>query len=386
MTATCDQPAPRPVSAGRSAFYRLPVDTAGSAREAEAHARADQRLRRQRDILRPLGLVVIAAVAIGAINGHPAPGVHGEGLGVAAAARRVRGGARLGCAEQLRRPRLDAAQTLVIAAMGAAGYRARRAAAAGVRPSSPAAQRSGWPSRDCHSPSASRWRLRRPQVSVSPGRSPAARRAAVLAAMLLCALLALVAYFIKQARASQDTAELLLAQLEDAREEQLQDGGGDRSAAGSPPSCTTCSPIRCPVRRSSCKGARKLAERENGEPAGAGRDRACRRARPRRPRQRPSGRRRAPRRGDSRASASSIRSSPSSAKTLHIGRDADVEGEHAPAPGRREPRALPRRPGGAHQRRPLRPGRRNDRRAPLRSGRTSLTVEDRLAAEAGRWR
>ena len=75
----------RPVSAGRTAFYRLPVDTSQSAREAEARARADQRLRRQRDTLRPLGLVVIAAVVIGAINGHPAPGGHGEGLGVAAA-------------------------------------------------------------------------------------------------------------------------------------------------------------------------------------------------------------------------------------------------------------------------------------------------------------
>jgi len=46
--------------------------------------------------------------------------------------------------------------------------------------------------------------------------------AVVLAATLLCALLALVAYFIKQARASQDTTELLLAQLEDARADQLQ--------------------------------------------------------------------------------------------------------------------------------------------------------------------
>src|SRR5581483_2230854 len=46
--------------------------------------------------------------------------------------------------------------------------------------------------------------------------------AAVLAATLLCALLALVAYFIKQARASQTRTELLLAQLEDAREEQLR--------------------------------------------------------------------------------------------------------------------------------------------------------------------
>jgi signal transduction histidine kinase len=46
--------------------------------------------------------------------------------------------------------------------------------------------------------------------------------AAIFASAMLCALLALAAYFIKQARASQDTTELLLAQLEDAREEQLR--------------------------------------------------------------------------------------------------------------------------------------------------------------------
>jgi signal transduction histidine kinase len=46
--------------------------------------------------------------------------------------------------------------------------------------------------------------------------------AAVLATLLLCALLGLVAYFLRQARAGQDTTELLLAQLEDAREEQLE--------------------------------------------------------------------------------------------------------------------------------------------------------------------
>jgi hypothetical protein len=61
------------------------VDKPESAREAQARARADQRLRRQRDTLRPFGLVVIAAVAIGAINGHPTPAGHGTGLGVAAA-------------------------------------------------------------------------------------------------------------------------------------------------------------------------------------------------------------------------------------------------------------------------------------------------------------
>jgi signal transduction histidine kinase len=46
--------------------------------------------------------------------------------------------------------------------------------------------------------------------------------AAVLATVLLCALLGLVAYFIRQARDSQDQTELLLAQLEDAQDEQAR--------------------------------------------------------------------------------------------------------------------------------------------------------------------
>jgi signal transduction histidine kinase len=44
----------------------------------------------------------------------------------------------------------------------------------------------------------------------------------VLAASLLSALLAVMAYFMKQARESQDRTEVLLARLEDAREEQTR--------------------------------------------------------------------------------------------------------------------------------------------------------------------
>ena len=45
---------------------------------------------------------------------------------------------------------------------------------------------------------------------------------AVLASTLLCALIGLIAYFLKQAREGQDRTEVLLAQLEDAREEQTR--------------------------------------------------------------------------------------------------------------------------------------------------------------------
>jgi len=92
------------------------VDTRENAREAAARGRADQRLRRQRDILRPLGLVVIAAVAVGAINGHPAPAGHGTGLGIVAAL--VVFAAALVCAVRARFvDRRRAVQTATIAAM-----------------------------------------------------------------------------------------------------------------------------------------------------------------------------------------------------------------------------------------------------------------------------
>jgi signal transduction histidine kinase len=50
----------------------------------------------------------------------------------------------------------------------------------------------------------------------------ASSTAAVLAAVLLCALLGLIAHFMTQARDSQERTETLLAQLEDAREEQTR--------------------------------------------------------------------------------------------------------------------------------------------------------------------
>jgi signal transduction histidine kinase len=89
--------------------------------------------------------------------------------------------------------------------------------------------------------------------------------AAVFAAALLCALLALVAYFVKQARASQDTTELLLAQLEDAREDQLR-------AAAVTERGRIASELHDVLAHSlsgaaiQLQGARKLAEREQAGP------------------------------------------------------------------------------------------------------------------------
>jgi signal transduction histidine kinase len=259
VTSSDQRTAPRPVSAGRSAFYRLAVDKPESMREAQARARADQRLLRQRDILRPLGLVVIIAVATGAINGRPGLAGHGSGLGVAAAVV-VFAMALVIAVHASFIDRSLPAQTATIAAMAAAGV-----ALVALQPHGATELAGG----------SAVWmavaRLPLPfgatlAVATTVGLALAealagGSAAVVLAAILLCALLALVAYFIKQARASQDTTELLLAQLEDAREEQLH-------AAAVTERGRIASELHDVLAHSlsgaaiQLQGARKLAERE----------------------------------------------------------------------------------------------------------------------------
>jgi signal transduction histidine kinase len=273
MTSNLRSAGIRPVSAGRSAFYRLAMDTAGSRRELEAHARADERLHRQREVLRPVGLVVIAAVAVGAFNGHPTPGVHGEGIGVLVAVV-VFAAALAWAVRSSFLARSTTTQMLVIAAMGAAGI-----ALVAFQPRGATELAGG----------AAVWFAvaRLPlgigvplAVAVSTGLAltlgvSGGSAAAMLAALLLCALLALAAYFIKQARASQDTAELLLAQLEDAREEQLRNAAVSERAriAAELHDLLAHSLSGAAIQ---LQGARKLAERENVTPqVGAAIERAA---------------------------------------------------------------------------------------------------------------
>jgi len=171
-------------------------------------------------MLRPLGLLVMAAVAFGAINGHPAPALHDRGLGVAAAL--VLFLITLALAVRnvfVEQPVL--VQAAVLAAMGAAGV-----ALVALQPKGATDLAGG----------AAVWMaVARLPVPLGVGLAAATTAglglaealaggsvAAVAAGLLLCALLGLVAHFVKQVRASQQTTELLLAQLEDAREQQLE--------------------------------------------------------------------------------------------------------------------------------------------------------------------
>jgi signal transduction histidine kinase len=171
-------------------------------------------------MLRPLGFVVIAAVLAGTINGHPALSAHGRGLGVAAAFLVF--AVALGLAVRSSFPAFSiSVQAVVVGVMGAAGI-----VLVALQPHGSAALAGSvavWMA-------VARLPLRLGIALASATTAGLAlaegfaggSAAVVLAGVLLCALLGLVAYFLKLGRASQEATELLLAQLEDAREEQLQ--------------------------------------------------------------------------------------------------------------------------------------------------------------------
>ncbi len=223
-----------PLRAGRTALYRLPQVTvteervvgtpaaAGSEsmRVAEAQTRAVLRLRGQRDTLRPLGMAMIAVIAIGTFSGHPRPAWHGDGLGVALALAVFAISVAIAIGNWFIQ-RGVGLQAAVISAIGAAGV-----ALAASQPRGAGGLAVG----------AAVWMAlaRLPlalaimlgcamTVALDVASALAGSSSpAVLASTLLCALLGLVAYFLKQARESQDRTEVLLAQLQEAREEQTQ--------------------------------------------------------------------------------------------------------------------------------------------------------------------
>jgi signal transduction histidine kinase len=214
----------------------------------------------------------MAAVLVGAINAHPAPGLHGRSIGVTLAlcAFAVTLAFAVG-GRFIDRGRWT--QATCIAVMGAAGV-----ALSALQPRGATELAGG----------AAVWmgvaRLQLPlgaavATAVTAGLAFAgaangSSAAAILAAILLCTLLGFVAYFVKRARTSQAEAELLLAQLEDAREEQLR-------AAAVTERGRIATELHDVLAHSlsgaaiQLQGARKLAEREQaGEHIRAAIDRA----------------------------------------------------------------------------------------------------------------
>ena len=261
----------RLVAAGLSLGAAPPEEAAGgneapvSARVAEARSRARARGDAQRQALRPLGLVFIAVVVAASAQTHPAPGLHGTGLAVTllltvyAAAVLIAisvGWARRG----------QAAQIVVALLIGGCGV-----ALAVVQPHGPVEI----------APSMGVWiaavRLAPVAAAATAGAITAGLALAVgltahpaaqsaITATLLCLLLAVTGQFIRRGRESQDRTELLLAELQNARE-------GEAAAAALAERGRIAGELHDVLAHSlsalaiQLQGARKLADREGASAA-----------------------------------------------------------------------------------------------------------------------
>jgi signal transduction histidine kinase len=246
------RPGPGPAAAG--------AGEPASARVAQARARARERGDRQRQALWPLGWVFIAIVVTASVQAHPAPALQGAGLGVtlalvvyaAAVATAVSPGwARRGLA----------AQAVVAGLIGGAGV-----ALAALQPHGPvelAAPVGVW---------IAAVRLPPAAAAAAAGAITAALALVVgltehppvqsaITAALVCLLLAVIGQFLRRGRESEDRTELLMAQLQDARE-------GEAAAAALAERSRIAGELHDVLAHSlsglaiQLQGARKLAARE----------------------------------------------------------------------------------------------------------------------------
>jgi signal transduction histidine kinase len=220
-------------------------------------------LHRQRGTLRPLGWAVLLVVVLGSANSRPVPGLNGKALAVTLAlcvfAATLMVAVRDGFPE--RDVRL---QTVVIALMGAAGV-----AIAGLQLKGATGVAAGV--------AVFMAITRLPfKAGVSVGGAMAialgvvtaaagGSSSAVAAGMLETVLLGVVAQFLKQSREGQDRTEILLAQLEDARDEQARAAAiAERGRIAAELHDVLAHALSGAAIQ--LQGARKLAEREHAQP------------------------------------------------------------------------------------------------------------------------
>ena len=266
-TASRSQSPARPAPAGSRSIVRIAVSdsqsVADSERVVEAHARSQERLHRQRRSLRPLGWAVILVVVLGSANSHPVPGVHGKGLAVVAALIVFAAMVLIAIRDSFPERPLEL-QGAVIAAMGAAGV-----AIAGLQLSGATGVAAGV----AVFMAITRLPLNAGVavaaiVAIGLGAVTAiagSSSSAVAAAMLVTVLLGVVALFLKRSRESQDQTELLLAELEDARDEQARAAAlAERSRIASELHDVLAHSLSGAAIQ--LQGARKLADREHASP------------------------------------------------------------------------------------------------------------------------
>jgi signal transduction histidine kinase len=235
-----------------------------SERVAEAHARAQERLHRQRATLRPLGWAVILVVVLGSANSHPVPGLHGKALAVTLALCVFAATLLVAIRDRFAERSLEL-QAAAIAVMGAAGVtiaglqlKGATGVAAGVAvfiaitrlPLGVGVAIGGAVT------------IALAAVTAIAGSSASA----VAAGTLVTVLLGVVAQFLKQSRQSQDQAELLLAQLQDARDEQARAAAiAERGRIASELHDVLAHSLSGAAIQ--LQGARKLADREHATPS-----------------------------------------------------------------------------------------------------------------------
>src|SRR5690349_13317183 len=248
----------RPDAAGLT--HDAARDEPGSARVAEARSRARERRDAQRQALRPLGVLFIAVVVTASAQTHPAPGLRGAGLGVLIAlavyAAAVVTALSVGWAR--RGPAAQAAVSLLIGGCGVT--------LAVLQPNGPveiAASMGVWIAAVRLPPVPAAAVAGAITIGLATAVGLTARPAAqsAITATLLCLLLAVTGQFIRRGRESQDHTELLLAQLQDARE-------GEAAAAALAERSRIAGELHDVLAHSlsglaiQLQGARKLAARE----------------------------------------------------------------------------------------------------------------------------
>ncbi len=213
--------------------------------------------------MRPLGWAVILVVVLGSANSHPVPGLHGKALAVTLALIVFAATFLIAIGDGFPERPL-ALQSATVAAMGAAGVaiaglqlKGATGVAAGVAvfvaitrlPLSAGVAVGG-------------------SVTVGLGVVMAvggSSSSAVAAAMLVTVLLGVVALFLNRSRSSQDQTELLLAQLEDARDEQARAAAlAERGRIASELHDVLAHSLSGAAIQ--LQGARKLADRERASP------------------------------------------------------------------------------------------------------------------------